>query len=173
MTTIEQRFRFTVRAAFTRRVQLRARTANAPCLPIRPMTLRFSALVSREFAAQVRLRRRAGARSRRCSTRTTRRPSSARYVPEATRRERRFTIELPAGLKDNAGRTLANAASFPLKVATGDAPPIAKFAAAPFGVVERRRRRLPVTLRHVQGDLRPPAGAAPPHRITGRAARCA
>ena len=41
---------------------------------------------------------------------------------------------------------------------TGDAPPIAKFAAAPFGVIERHAEAmLPLTLRHVQGDLRPGA----------------
>jgi hypothetical protein len=69
-----------------------------------------------------------------------------------------FTIELPRELKDNAGRPLANFAAFPLKVATGDTPPLAKFAAAPFGIVELNAdAMLPVTLRHVQGDLRSPA----------------
>ena len=47
-----------------------------------------------------------------------------------------FTIEVPRDLKDNVGRPLANAGAFPLKVATGDTPPLAKFAAAPFGIVE-------------------------------------
>jgi hypothetical protein len=69
-----------------------------------------------------------------------------------------FTVELPRDLKDASGRPLANAGSFPLKVATGDAPPIAKFAAAPFGVIEwKAEPLLPITLRHVQGDLRPQA----------------
>ena len=52
---------------------------------------------------------------------------------------------------------------------TGAAPPIAKFAAAPFGVVERNAdAMLPVTLRHVQAELRggeraasAPAASAP------------
>jgi hypothetical protein len=35
-------------------------------------------------------------------------------LPENTR----FQLTLPAGLKDETGRTLANAASFPLEVAT-------------------------------------------------------
>jgi len=48
---------------------------------------------------------------------------------------------------------------FPLKVATGDAPPIAKFAAAPFGAVELGDPLVPLTLRHVQGDLRPAAAS--------------
>ena len=48
-----------------------------------------------------------------------------------------FTIELPKNFKDDAGRTPANADSFPLPVATGAMPPLAKFAASPFGIVER------------------------------------
>ena len=48
---------------------------------------------------------------------------------------------MPRDLKDNVGRPLANAGAFPLKVATGDTPPLAKFAAAPFGIVERAPTR--------------------------------
>ena len=72
-----------------------------------------------------------------------------------------FSVELPADLKDGAGRGLANASAFPLKVQTGSAPPIAKFAAAPFGIVERNAdAMLPVTLRHVQPDLRAASSSA-------------
>ncbi len=72
---------------------------------------------------------------------------------------------MPRNLKDDSGRTLANADLFPLKVATASMPPLAKFAAAPFGVVERfgelpRGKApadypplLPVTLRNVEADL--------------------
>ena len=86
-------------------------------------------------------------------------------------------------MRDNAGRPLANASAFPLKVQTGSAPPIAKFAAAPFGIVERNAdAMLPVTLRHVQADLRSTgAGAsgaasaarAPPLRAPARCASSA
>lgn len=63
-------------------------------------------------------------------------------------------IELPAALKDDAGRTLANADRFPLAVKTAGAPPLAKFAAAPFGVLELNAEPLlPVTLRQVEADL--------------------
>lgn len=48
--------------------------------------------------------------------------------------------------------------SFPLKVATGAMPPLAKFAASTFGVVERFAEpsgtpMLPVTLRNVENKL--------------------
>lgn len=63
-------------------------------------------------------------------------------------------IELPAALKDDAGRVLANASQFPLAVKTAGAPPLAKFAAAPFGVLELNGEPLlPVTLRQVEPDL--------------------
>lgn len=164
-TSIEQRLRFTVRAEFTAEFSCERERANAPCLPIRPMSLRFSAPIARELAAKIRLVPASGSalapgfdkddRSTEVGAITFPIP-----LPENTG----FTIELPRDLKDNAGRTLANAASFPLKVATGDAPPIAKFAAAPFGVIELADPLLPVTLRHVQGDLRP-AGAGGQVRV--------
>ncbi|MDI4667443.1 hypothetical protein K9U40_24450, partial [Xanthobacter autotrophicus] len=85
-------------------------------------------------------------------------------------------LELPKDFKDASGRTLRNADGFPLAEATGPMPPLAKFAAAPFGVVERLAEAdkgpalLPVTLRNVEADLRvrgrapgaapAPAGAA-------------
>ena len=77
-----------------------------------------------------------------------------------------FTLELPRDFKDASGRPLANADAFPLQVATGPMPPLAKFSAAPFGIVERLAEPdgaalLPVTLRNVEAQLR--ASAVSPH----------
>jgi hypothetical protein len=47
----------------------------------------------------------------------------------------RYRLVLPTGLSDDAGRPLANAARFPLDIATGDFPPLAKFAGT-FGILE-------------------------------------
>jgi alpha-2-macroglobulin len=76
-------------------------------------------------------------------------------MPEQTE----FTVVLPKDFADASKRTLVNADSFPLKVATGPMPPLAKFAAAPFGIVERFAEKdgvalLPVTLRNVEAALR-------------------
>ncbi|HEY9063570.1 MAG TPA: MG2 domain-containing protein [Burkholderiaceae bacterium] len=157
-TSVEQTLRFTVRPAFTAEFSCERERANAPCLPIRPMTLRFSSPISRELATRVRLKPAAGgdALAPVFDKDDKSEEVSAVTFPKPLPENASFAIELPAGLKDGAGRALANAGSFPLKVATGDAPPIAKFAAAPFGVVELNAdAMLPVTLRHVQGDLRP------------------
>ena len=158
MTSIEQRYRFTVRPAFTAEFSCERERANAPCLPIRPMSLRFSAPVSRELAAQVRLKPASGDSYKPVFDKDDKASEVTDITfPKPLPESAAFTVELPREVKDNAGRVLSNAALFPLKVATGDAPPIAKFAAAPFGVIELADPVLPLTLRHVQGDLRPAA----------------
>jgi uncharacterized protein YfaS (alpha-2-macroglobulin family) len=173
LTSSEQRFRFTVRPAFTAEFSCERERANAPCLPIRPMSLRFSAPISREAAAQVRLKPASGEAFKPVFDKDDKALEvSDISFPKPLPENASFTVELPAGLKDNAGRALSNAASFPLKVATGDAPPIAKFAAAPFGVIELNNEPvLPVTLRHVQGDMRPAAagGQVRVRRVQGDA----
>lgn len=173
-TSIEQRFAFRVRKAFTAEFSCERERANAPCLPIRPMTLRFSEAISREVAGKVRLKPASGAALAPVFDKDDKSEETSEVsFPKSLPENASFTIELPNDVKDAAGRPLANAGSFPLKVATGDAPPIAKFAAAPFGVIERFADpklppMLPVTLRHVQGDLRSasPTGQVRVKRLT-------
>ena len=60
---------------------------------------------------------------------------------------------MPADIRDEAGRSLSNAASFPLKLRTGSLPPLAKFPGA-FGIVELKEGGIvPVTLRNVEAGL--------------------
>ena len=155
-TSTEQRFRFTVRPAFTAEFSCERERADAPCLAVRPLSLRFSAPVPRELAAKARLNLPSGTALAPVFDKDDKATDiSLLRFPVPLPENANFTLQLPGDLKDNAGRALANAASFPLKLATGDAPPMAKFAAAPFGVIELADPLLPVTLRHVQGDLRP------------------
>ena len=139
VSTIEQRFRYTVRAAFTADFSCERERANAPCLPIRPMSVRFTAPVPRELAARLHLRPAAGGEPLVPVFDKDEKASEVSEVafPKPLAENAAFTVEMPADLKDVAGRPLANASAFPLKVQTGSAPPIAKFAAAPFGIVER------------------------------------
>ncbi|MFZ4652130.1 MAG: MG2 domain-containing protein, partial [Rubrivivax sp.] len=160
-TTAEQRFNWQVRQAFTADFSCERERAQAPCLPLRPLTLRFSAPVARSVAAQVRLEPRDGGRP---VAPHFARDDTAQQVSEVTfaaplPENAAFTLALPPGLRDLTGRPLSNAGSFPLALRTGGAPPLAKFASAPFGVVELHADPetgpvLPVTLRHVQADLR-------------------
>ena len=157
---IERRWAFQVREPFNASIACERENAQAACMPIRPIELKFSAPVPRRLAEQARLR----------SDKTEYKPvtpegsdadalveqlSFPHPLPERTS----LTLSLPAELKDASGRPLANAASFPLKLATGPMPPLAKFSAAPFGIVERFAEGpdgpalLPVTLRYVEPQL--------------------
>ena len=74
--------------------------------------------------------------------------------PGALPQNAELTVEIPSGLKDETGRPLANAASFPLKTRTGGLPPLAKFP-GDFGIVELKQGGLlPVTLRNVETSLK-------------------
>jgi hypothetical protein len=71
--------------------------------------------------------------------------------------QQRFKLQIPAGLKDDAGRPLENARSFPLTVRTDEYPPLVKFPAL-FGILEARlpgneKALLPVTVRNVEPTL--------------------
>lgn len=159
----EQRFQWTVRPRFLAEFSCERENAAAACLPLRPLRLLFNAPVPRALAQAVRLVPAAGApqppRFDDADEPTVNGLSFEAPLPENTR----FRITLPPGLVDESGRALANAASFPLEVATGALPPLAKFSAAPFAVIEAPAARsaepalLPMTLRQVQADL---AGAS-------------
>lgn len=156
---VEKRFDFQVREPFTASFSCERENAQAACLPIRPMFLRFTAPIPRQQAAAIRLR----------SDQQTYSPTldsdeaGAAMVSGVSfqalfNEQTRFTLELPKDLRDDAGRSLANADSFPLAVATATMPPLAKFAAAPFGIVERFAEPglpplLPVTVRKVEAVL--------------------
>ena len=160
LNNVERRFAFTVREPFTASMSCERENAQAACMPIRPISLRFSAPVPRRLVEQMRLR----------SDTAEHAPviedgleadALLEYVqfPAPLPERSGFTLSLPPDLKDASGRPLANASSFPLKVATGPMPPLAKFAAAPFGIVERFAEGpdgpalLPVTLRYVEPQL--------------------
>ena len=156
---VERRFEYQVREPFAANFTCERENAQAACLPIRPMTLAFNSPVPRALAEQIRLK------SAKDSLKPTFEKDEAAdalvnsvqfgpVFPEQTP----FTLELPRDFRDASGRALANVGNFPLKVGTGPMPPLAKFAAAPFGIVERLAEPdgaalLPVTLRKVEPAL--------------------
>ncbi|MFT3719684.1 alpha-2-macroglobulin family protein [Pseudorhodoferax sp.] len=151
----ERRLRFTVREPFTASFGCERENAQADCLPNRPLALRFSAPLPRAQAEAVRLQ---GA-GRTLAPQIDGDAGDAlvqalRFDPPFAERAA-FTLALPPDVRDGAGRALANAATFPLAVRTGAMPPLAKFASAPFGIVERRAEPggmglLPVTVRRIE-----------------------
>ncbi|MFS8973079.1 MG2 domain-containing protein [Cupriavidus necator] len=165
-TRDERRFDYTVREPFTASFSCEREHAQSPCTPLRPMSVTFSSPVSRKQAERVVLKTSAGARAPKFDPDLAPDASINTLTFAAPFAEKaQFTIDVPRDLKDDSGRTLANADLFPLKVATAAMPPLAKFAAAPFGVIERFGELprgkppadypplLPVTLRNVEADL--------------------
>ncbi len=150
-TRTDQILDFRTRPDFTARLECERVNPNAPCLPMRPLRLRFSAPVPSELARGITLtdasgRAYASATSDGASSRTI---ESMRFDgPFPERGE--LTLVLGAGLRDDAGRPLGNADRFPLKVPLDDYPPLVKFPAS-FGILESAGKGvLPVTVRHVE-----------------------
>ncbi|PIF89212.1 hypothetical protein CLU86_0079 [Acidovorax sp. 62] len=179
---VEKRFTYKVREPFSAEFNCERENAQAACLPLRPMVLSFNAPVPRKLAMAIRLK---SAKETLKAVAYGREDGGDKDadalvngiqfdapLPEQTS----FTVELPKDFKDAAGRPLRNAASFPLKVATAGMPPLAKFAAASFGVVERFAEGadgpalLPVTLRNVEAGLKvqglQPGGMVAPTSLT-------
>ena len=190
-----QRFDYRVRPAFTAEFSCERERAQAPCMPLRPLAVQFSAPVPRAQAAAVRLEMLGPVTQGTAAAGVAPGPaangksSAAALAPVFDKDDRsseveqlrfaaplpeqtRYRLVLPPDLRDASGRPLANARSFPLEVATAQAPPLAKFAAAPFGVVEwGPQAAVPVTLRRVQADLGPGAagGQVRIRRVEGEA----
>ncbi|MEO5659202.1 MAG: alpha-2-macroglobulin, partial [Polaromonas sp.] len=158
--SVEKRFDFQVREPFSASFGCERENAQSGCLPIRAMRLNFTAPVPRKLAKAIRLK----------SDKDTFKPvldnengeeesvvNSVTFNPLFAE-QTQFMLALPRDFKDASGRALANPDKFPLKVATSAMPPLAKFAASPFGIIERFAEPggvalLPVTLRNVEAAL--------------------
>lgn len=150
VTAQDQYLAFRTREPFRARFSCQRENAEAPCLPIGTWSLDFNGSIPKTVAEKVQLR----AGNRVIKPKLNDEDGDVGYLrfegpfPPAAE----LTLELPAGIKDDAGRALTNAGSFPLKVKSAAYPPLAKFA-APFGILEAKDPVLPVTLRQVEEGL--------------------
>jgi uncharacterized protein YfaS (alpha-2-macroglobulin family) len=153
-TTQDQVLKFKSRPGFAARFECERVNAKAGCLPMRPMWLSFTTPVPTGQLARVQLKDKNGQVYPPSGFDAKKEPlaETVRFegpFPEATE----FTVELPDGLVDDAGRALENAARFPLAVRTDDYPPLAKFPGQ-FGIVELKADAvLPVTLRNLEASV--------------------
>lgn len=154
-TTNDQILHFKTRNTFTATFSCRRENPEANCIPMLPMHLEFSALVSSEYAGRIVLKG----------------PMNNIYKPSELYEEKAefinsisfegpfpentsFTIEIPKDIKDDAGRSLSNIDKFPLTVKTDAYPPLAKFSAR-FGIIELKGDgTLPVTLRNLEPEVK-------------------
>jgi hypothetical protein len=153
-TTTDQRLAYRVRPRFEARFHCERVNAQADCIPVLPMTLSFNAPVARELAGRITLTGADGTRYPPAKDADRQDPvvNGVSFVgpfPEKAK----FTLTLPAGLRDDAGRSLVNAELFPLTVQSDEYPPLAKFPAR-FGIIERNAdATLPVTVRNLEAQL--------------------
>jgi uncharacterized protein YfaS (alpha-2-macroglobulin family) len=155
-TRRSQQLAFQVRPSFTASLECTRTEPRAGCTPTSPITVRFSAPVPRAQAHAARLK---------LSANDVRAPDDAENkqgkVVEFVTFKAPFpdgataSLEMPAALSDDSGRTLANAARFPLEVRIDEYPPLVKFSGE-FGILEASDSVLPVTLRNVDAA---PAGS--------------
>lgn len=149
----DQRLMFQTREPFRARFTCTRNGKNAPCLPITPLDLRFSAPISKADADGIRLTDAQGKRyPGKAEPGAGNSVEGISFAPPFAEKTQ-LTLKLPANLQDDAGRTLVNRARFPLNIKIGEDPPLAKFAAR-FGIVELNGdAALPVTLRNVESTL--------------------
>ncbi len=153
-TTSEQHLAFKIRQGFSARVQCTRSNARSGCLPMLPIDVVFTAPVPKNLALGLRLKLPNG----KIVAPTT--PTIAQgQTLDSVQFKAPFPelssvqIYLPQELVDDAGRTLENAARFPLTLRTDDYPPLAKFS-GDFGILEANEGGvLPVTLRNVEPSL--------------------
>lgn len=151
--TRNQILAFKVRPAFTARIECTRANARAGCMPMQPVRVYFAAPVPRDLALAVRIRTQDGQMlspgSPEKAAPTLEDVTFASPFPE----ESMVAVEMPANLRDDAGRTLENAARFPLQLNIDAYPALAKFP-APFGILEVNEGGvLPVTVRNVEPEI--------------------
>jgi len=157
LSNAEESFAYTVREPFRATLSCERESSSAPCSPLSRLTLEFSAPVAVALREKIRLQTPGKERLPDDSARSqgSRENTTQSFVfspPFAQNAE--LLLELPAGIKDEAGRPLSNAAGFPLRFSIAGLPPLAKFP-GDFGVIERSEGSvLPVTLRNVEARLR-------------------
>ncbi len=152
----DRRFDFTVREPFSARFECTRVNPQAGCSPVEKASVRFTAPVALASARAVRIRLADGRTiAPRIGDDEAKRATisdltfAAPLPPETDGK-----LELPADLRDESGRALANAQRFPLAIRFDRAPPLVKFAGK-FGILELKQGGvLPVTVRNVEPALR-------------------
>ena len=153
-TAQDQEIQFKVRPAFEANFACERENPQAACIPVTPMRLSFSASISADNAKRIAIIGPDGIRHGAQLPDGADQSDIRNVIFSGPFNESaQYTIAIPAGLTDDTGRALANAARFPLTVKTDEFPPLAKFAAR-FGIIEAADPTLPVTVRNLEPLIR-------------------
>ncbi|WP_233208298.1 alpha-2-macroglobulin family protein [Pollutimonas subterranea] len=158
-------FGYKVRPAFKATFTCQRENSSMPCTPVSALSVSFSAPIARADAGKMRLKSATQEWLPAISDNDSYQGGLSHVsfdgpFPELAS----LTLYVPDGLKDDAGRALLNADQFPLAIRTAAFPPLVKFSAAPFGIVERFTNApgtqgdvsgasVPLTLRNVESSL--------------------
>jgi hypothetical protein len=159
-TTETQRIEFRTRDALALQISCPRENARADCLPLGSIELRFSAPVEAAAAARIRLLPVAAPRAE--APRSAVRANDYEggdhaqgwHIRGPFAPNGRYRLDLPAELRDDAGRSLAPLDASMLEIRVAPLPPLAKFASR-IGVVEAATPILPVTLRSIEPEALP------------------
>ncbi|EKR63889.1 alpha-2-macroglobulin family protein [Leptospira weilii str. 2006001853] len=147
-----RKIEYTVRQPFRAEFNCDRVNAKAACIPSLPLRLNFNSPVSVEILRKIQLQTSDG---KKIPSQVFSENGNYDYgvsFPAPLPPKSKFQIILPSGIKDDAGRLLANQSSFPLLVSTDDYPPLLKFSSK-FGILERFPEAiLPVTIRNLEAE---------------------
>jgi alpha-2-macroglobulin len=152
----DQILRYKARLAFTADFHCDRENAKANCIPMLPISINFSAPVSKTIAGKIVLRGKDGKiwKGELSEDENNDNSVSGVYFKGPFPENSTFKIELPRNFKDDSGRPLVNEDTFPLTVRTDKYPPLAKFSAR-FGILELKAEPvLPVTLRNLEPEVK-------------------
>ena len=154
-TTQDQTLTFKTRKAFEASLRCERENAHAACIPVTPISIRFSEPIAMALAKQIAMVAPDGQRlSPSISSEDQGNPLTSEVTFRALFKEStQYKVELPPGIVDDSGHALSNAARFPMTVATGEFPPLAKFSSR-FGIIEAVDPVLPVTVRNLEPEIR-------------------
>lgn len=168
----DQTLSYRVRPEFAAEFSCQRVNSKAHCISFLPMSVSFSAPIRKQDANAIVLKGNDGT----VYTSTIDENEKSDFIEGVTFKgpfpeSASFAVELPKNLRDDAGRELANQASFPLQVATDEMPPLAKFA-APFGIIELKGDGLlPVTLRNLEAQIPTRIAAVSTQSLNGKTFR--
>lgn len=153
-TTKDQKLPFKTQSPFSATFRCLREDPKAQCMPLSRMNLDFTAPVSWNLAREIGLKNEKGQQWKPQKEdhfeATVQRVSFEGPFPEKSS----FTITIPKGLKDEAGRRLVNENKFPLTVKTHNYPSLAKFSGH-FGIIEQTHEAiLPVTVRNIEETIK-------------------
>ncbi|MDX2219392.1 MAG: MG2 domain-containing protein [Burkholderiales bacterium] len=158
-------FKYAVQSQSGWGVNCERENANADCIPIRPIVVRFDRELTDAEKAGVTLTSTAGKRYQAYPSKNAEDPMyhdpSREIVFTKLPPSTRFEVNIPATVRARLQHAQ------PLQIRTADYPPLVKFAGR-FGIVERNAGALlPVTLRNLEPYLNPaPAQPATPATTT-------